>query len=129
MRTRGFSLSELLISLMILSVLSVLLVGVIPATVNGMRGAVQRSYASSMARQAVEEALRDGFERLQNRTLKKIFINGTEFEGDLQVVDATAPDGSTMDKTRARQVTVTVRWNFHGAPKSYSTARLVVKQI
>ena len=94
-----------------------------------MRGAVQRSYASSMARQAVEEALRDGFERLQNRTLKKIFINGTEFEGDLQVVDATAPDGSTMDKTRARQVTVTVRWNFHGAPKSYSTARLVVKQI
>ena len=129
MRTRGFSLSELLISLMILSVLSVLLVGVIPATVNGMRGAMQRTYASSMARQVLEETLRDGFDHLQNRTITKIFINGTEFEGEVQVIDATAPDGSAMDKTLARQVHVTIRWNFNGVAKSYSTARLVVKQI
>jgi len=114
---------------MILSVLSVLLAGALPATVNGMRGAAQRAYAAGMARQALEEAIRDGFDHLQARTLGNVSLNGTEFAGDVQVTDATASDGTAMNATLARNVTVTIRWRFSTVPKSYSTSRLVVKQI
>lgn len=59
-RTRGFSLAECVVAILILSTLSVVMVGVIPATMFGMKTAENRTVAATLARQALEDLKRGG---------------------------------------------------------------------
>ena len=125
----GFVLSEILISVMILAVLSVLLVGVIPASVIGLKEAGQRATAAEIARTFLEQARRDGYGVVAPKTSQPLSANGTEFTTQVEVGPATASTG-LMDATRATEVKVTVRWKTtRGEPKFYVSKINVVKQI
>jgi len=116
-RSSGFSLSEVLISIMVLSTLSVLLVGVIPASVIGLKAASQRAQAGMLARQVLEDARRDGFDHLGSvgsvRTLPQVAQNGAEFNVSVSVEQARDSSGVTLDADEARTVRVRVVWRSH----------------
>lgn len=101
----------MLISIIILATLSVLLVGVIPASVIGLRAAGQRAQASSLARQTLEGVYRDGFGLVgavgSVRDYPSLVANGTEYTVQLKVLTAG------LDDALARNVQVTVRWRSH----------------
>src|SRR5688572_25506083 len=113
----GFSLSEVLISIMVLSTLSVLLVGVIPASVIGLKAASQRAQASMLARQLLEDARRDGFDRLpavgSSRTLPPIAQNGAEYALFVTLEPARDSSGVLLDDDQARTMQVRVVWRSH----------------
>lgn len=129
MNRRGFSLCELLISLMILSVLSVLLVGVIPASVFGVKAAGQRLFAANWARQEVEKMRVAGFDHFQNHDLAKVTNNGTDFVGKVEVTNAKDSAGHDLDPTRAREIRVWVEWKASGGGvRSYTSRSTLVRQ-
>ncbi len=129
MRRRGFSLTELLISLMILSVLSVLLVGVIPASVFGLKAAGQRLFAANWARAELERMRVAGFDHLASHDLPKVTNNGTDFVGKVQVSNAKDSSGSDLDPLRAREVRILVEWKASGGGvRSYTSRSNLVKQ-
>lgn len=123
-RVLGFSLSEVLISIMVLSTLSVLLVGVIPASVIGLKAASQRAQAALLARQVLEDARRDGFDRLgavgSSRTLPPLAQNGAEFALFVSVERARDSSGVLLDEAQAKTLRVRVVWRSHAG--SHSTA-------
>lgn len=116
-RRRGFSLTELLIAILILSTLSVLLVGVIPASVIGLKAAGQRANASILARQLLEEMQRDGFDALgaagSSRVLPVQTVNGTEYRLTVRFEEARDSSGSPMEPDLSRLVEVEVKWRSH----------------
>lgn len=130
MRRRGFTLTELLISIMILAVLSVVLVGVIPASVLGLKAAGQRVFAAQWARQQVEQMRVDGLELLSNHPLTPAFHNGTEFQGKVEIDTAKDSGGAQLDPARAREVRVTVWWKASGGGglRTYTCRTTLVKQ-
>ena len=129
-RRQGFSLSEILISVMILSVLAVLLVGVIPSTVLGLRAAGQRVCASELARGHLERLRQKGLDQLRNEVLPPQMINGSEYSGEIQVVPATASNGQPLDPDRAQLVTVIVRWKGRGGNAlEYRARSILVRQL
>ena len=129
-RRGGFSLSEILISVMILSVLAVMLVGVIPSTVLGLRAAGQRMCASELARGHLERLRQQGIDQLHDEVLAPQMINGSEYSGEIQVGPATASNGQPLDPDRTRLVTVIVRWKGRGGnPLEYRARTTLVRQI
>lgn len=129
MKRRGFSLCELLISLMILSVLSVLLVGVIPASVFGQKAAGQRLFAANWARGEVERMRVAGFDHLENHELTQVTNNGTDFRARVEVANAKDSAGADLDPTRAREVRITVEWKAAGGGlRSYTSRSTLVRQ-
>lgn len=130
MRRRGFTLTELLISIMILAVMSVVLVGVIPASVLGMKAAGQRVFAAQWARQQVEQMRVDGLSLLSNHDLAMQVHNGTEFNGKVEVDVAKDSAGAALDPARAREVRVTVWWKASGGAglRTYTCRTTLVKQ-
>ncbi len=129
MERRGFSLTELLISLMILSVLSVLLVGVIPASVFGQKAAGQRLFAANWARAEVERMRVAGFDHLENHALTPVTNNGTDFRGKVELATVKDSEGADLDPTRAREVRITVEWEAAGGgPRSYVSRSTLVRQ-
>ncbi len=130
MRTRGFSLSEILISVMILSVLSVLLVGVIPASVLGLKAAGQRLFAAQWARDEVEKMRISGFDHLSNRDLPMVVHNGTEFVGKVEVRNARDSHGNPMEANRAREIEVRIEWKASGGGlKNYVSRSTLVRHL
>jgi uncharacterized protein (TIGR02598 family) len=127
---RGFSLSEILLSLLILAVLSVLLVGVIPASVLGLRAAGQRVTAAQLARNEIEALRRGNLASLTDHALPEVTSNGTDYHGDVVIQPAQDADGNVMDARRARSILVTVRWRGrNGRPNAYECRSTVVRQL
>ena len=114
---------------MILAVMSVLLVGVIPASVLGLKAAGQRVFAAQWARQQVEQMRVGGLEQLSNHELPKVFHNGTEFTGKVEIDTARDSHGDPLDLTRAREVRITVQWKASGGGfRTYLSRSTLVKQ-
>lgn len=138
-RSFGFSLAEVLISIMVLSTLSVLLVGVIPASVIGLKAASQRAQAGLLARQVIEDARRDGFDRLgavgTGRTLAPVDQNGTQFELSTTVERTRDSTGRLLLDTQARTLLVRVVWRSHvgshtvDSKKEYVSKMTFFKQL
>ncbi len=138
-RSLGFSLAEVLISIMVLSTLSVLLVGVIPASVIGLKAASQRAQAGLLARQVLEDARRDGFDRLgpvgTTRTFPTVDQNGTQYELHYSVEEARDSAGVGLLEDQARTVQVRVIWRSHvgshttDSKKEYVSRMTFFKQL
>lgn len=117
---RGFSLSELVVAVLLLSALSVVLVGVIPAAVLGVRSAGNRATAATLARQAMEDLRRAGLGRLQPADLPNVEVNGVVYTRRIEVAQARAFDGTFLDPDEAREVRCVVTWVDRGHRKSFS---------
>lgn len=109
MRARGgFSLAEMVISVLILSIVTVTLLGVIPATIFGLRAAGHRDQAAALARETLEGLRMQGYDRLADQTLPPREINRTVYEQMVVIGEARSTNGTVMDN--ARMVEVQVRW-------------------
>lgn len=127
---KGFSLGEILIALLILAILSVLLVGVIPASVFGLRAAGQRVTAAQIARNEVEKMRRDGLDRLTDHLLTATNVNGTFFFGTVMVGQARDSEGNLLDTRKAREVVIEVRWKGRGGHDNlYQCRSTLVRQL
>lgn len=114
---------------MILSVLSVLLVGVIPASVFGQKAAGQRLFAANWARAEVERMRVAGFDHLKDHELTPVTNNGTDFRAQVKVANAKDSTGSELDPSRAREVRITVEWKAAGGDvRSYTSRSTLVRQ-
>lgn len=106
---RGFSLSEMVISILILSILSVILVGVIPSAMFGMKSAENRAQAAGIARDVIETMRVRDFATLASTTEDAKTSNGTEYHVSVDVGPAVV-EGVTWNEETARDVRVTVMW-------------------
>lgn len=114
---------------MILSVLSVLLIGVIPASVFGQKAAGQRLFAADWARAEVERMRVAGFDHLENHALTPVTNNGTDFRAKVELATAKDSSGADLDPGRAREVRITVEWKAAGGgPRSYVSRSTLVRQ-
>ncbi|MEW6277034.1 MAG: type II secretion system protein [Candidatus Eremiobacterota bacterium] len=130
-RARGcsaFSLAELIVAMLILSVMSVVLVGVIPASITGIRSAGERATAAMLARSELEKARQRGLSQLTSGPLPSVRVNRVEYTLQLTVQDAVGSDGQPLPPKLARDLMVTVRWKSRTGPKTL-TSRAVVTAL
>jgi len=128
MRRSGFSLGEVLCSFMILSLLSVILVGVIPSTIMGSKASGQRAVAASLVRAEIEKIRLGGIGQLRAAQLPGVKSNGTEFTLEVEVTDATDSSGNRLDPDKAKKGVVICRWKpARGQSQSYSSSVTVVR--
>ncbi|MBI3928086.1 MAG: hypothetical protein HY319_21260 [Armatimonadetes bacterium] len=105
----AFFLLEAVIAIGVLATLSVLLVGVIPATVIGLRSASERATAATLAANAVADLRRLPFDQLSERTSSET-VNGRNYQVHAAVAPAVGSDGTLLDERVARELVVSVRW-------------------
>lgn len=115
---RGFSLSECLVALLILSLLSVVLVGVVPSTVFGMKSAENRARATCMARDLLDGIYATGGEEGET-TLPPRTVNGTTYGVTVAVRPVRDVPGPVLDSTRIQHVSITVTWVERRATKRH----------
>lgn len=117
---RGFSLSELVVAVLLLSTLSVVLVGVIPAAVLGVRSAGYRATAATLARQTLEDLRRGGLGRLEAADLPNVTVNNVVYTRRVELAAARAFDGgSPLALNEAREVRCVITWMDRGIRKGY----------
>ncbi|MEW6281179.1 MAG: type II secretion system protein [Candidatus Eremiobacterota bacterium] len=127
-RRGGFSMTELLIAIMILATLSVLLVGVIPASIFGLRSAQQQAGAAMLARGAMDQLRSRGFSRLvltQSAEFEQIRLENLTYEVIYGVYDPGLPRDPDTDELVGKELIVTVEWPSHQGPRSYTLRQLV----
>ena len=125
MKQRGFSLAELLISLLILSTLTVVMVGVIPTTIFGLHQAGERASAAMLARQTLEQLRQQGPTKVYNVVYPPQMLNNLKYLVNVTYAPAVGCDGYSLDPTVATDVTITVRWSSRGGNKVLSMRDLV----
>lgn len=131
LRTRGFSLGEVLVAFLILAFVSVLLVGVVPATILGLRAATERSTACLLAEAELEQLRRSGFGQLQasSEPFPTISKLGTEYTVQVELGPAVMSNGLSMEEEVAKTVRVTVTWNSRNGPQRYVASAVTFRRI
>ena len=125
-RRNGFSLAELLVSLLILSTLTVVMAGVMPTTVFGMHQASERANAATLADQALAQMRQTGLSAIRNVTYPAQTVNRIDYLVQVEYDVAKTSDGSLLDPKLALDVSVTVRWvGSRGGSKTYATRSMV----
>ena len=135
MRTRGFSLAEVMVGLLLLSVFAVVLMGVVPAAVFGIRSENHRLVAVSIAHRLLEDVSANGFERIrkgtyplppethQQLTYQAIYgIYDSGLKGDPQIYDLTKDWNAA---TTAYRVDVEILWTERNRPSRHFVSTLV----
>lgn len=113
---RGLSLAELMISIVILALLSVLLVGVIPATILGLRSASERATATLLVQAAMEQTRKQHFDSIAPISFVRELNNRT-YTVTTEVNPALAADGSDLDVNQVKAIRVRVEWEAKGGTK------------
>lgn len=128
---RGFSLAELMLAFVVLSVLSVVLIGVVPSTIIGLKGTSQRASAALLAQTELEELRRSGFGSLTATVepYPRATIERTEYIYRVEVQPARLSDGSPMDPDTAKTVTVLVQWESKTGLQTYQARAVMFKRI
>ena len=123
---RGFSMAEVMVAFMLLSVISLILAGLIPATITGMARAAQRNTAGLLAESELAALRQTGFSLLEPTVAphKTVSPGGVDFNIQVEVGPAPLSSGGTMDTDVAKIVTVTVRWAYNNL--DYTLARRAV---
>lgn len=130
------SLAEVIVGLAILSVFSVVMIGVIPSTIFGLRAENQRLIAVARAREVLEELRSRGFESLtpgvyplpaqQRDQLVYATIYGiyqTTLPGDPNILELTHDNASART---TYQVDVTVTWTgARNQPRMHQVVTLI----
>ena len=113
---RAFVLAELVVAMLILSTLSVVLVGVIPATIIGAKSAARRATAAMLARESMEDLVRDGFDNLPSSPVVHPAqeLQNVKYSAEVSVEPALDSAGTALDDTIVKMVVVKVRWEDRG---------------
>lgn len=128
---RGFSLAELMLAFVVLSVISVVLIGVVPSTVMGLKAASQRASAALLAQTELEELRRSGFGSVAATVepYPRATVERTEFVYRIEVGQALLSSGEAMDPDVAKTVTVVVEWQSRTGPQTYHANAVMFKRI
>lgn len=126
-RPGGFSLAECTVAVLVLAAMSVVLVGVIPSTIFGMKSAENRALAACLAREALEGMRQGDFEALASADVRTVVSNGTEFRVRVEVGPAVDSGGSPMDDERARSIQVVVSWDERGGGRSHHASTILCR--
>lgn len=121
-------MSECVIATLILASLSVILVGVIPSTLFGMKTAENRAKAACLGREALEGARRTGFTRVASGALNPQVSNGTQYDMALFVAPLADAVGNPLDAQRIKRVEVQVSWKEHNVREVYTASLLLFRQ-
>jgi uncharacterized protein (TIGR02598 family) len=128
-RRSGFSLAEVLVSLLILSLVSVLMVGVIPSAIFGLRQAQHRQAALQLC-QTTSAGLRSvGFDQLaaSDWSQERVYqVDSLDYAIRYRVTERAEQD-PTSHKPLAKLIECQVRWAIHRRPSSYDYATLVLR--
>lgn len=90
--------------------MSVVLVGVIPATMYAMKTAENRAKASCLARQTLEGIAVKGFDKAVDDDPAPVESNGTTFRTRVTIDPVLGPTGATLNQAQIKKVQVTVTW-------------------
>jgi|GEM_PF-1876304 len=133
----GFSLAEVLIAIMILSVLSVIIIGAIPSAMFAMKKAENRAKAAAIGRQALDYLRRADFDKIEtgmdmtsvvqfqkSADSDERMINRTDYS--ISVVVARAMSGSiAIPADRVKDVKVIVTWKDREQKENFHVARTI----
>ena len=125
-RSRGLSLAELMISIVILAFLSVLMVGIIPATILGLRSASERATAALLVQAALEDVRKQPFDTLSSHSSTRT-LNGRTYQVQAVVGAATGSNGNALEASQAKKVSIEVRWQAKGGQKVERFETLVAR--
>lgn len=122
----GFSIAEVMVAFLLLSVISLILAGLIPATITGMAKAAQRNTAGLLAEGLLAELRQTGFSAIEPTVAPHLTKPSAGVDFNLQVEVSPAPlsTGGDMDLDEAKIVTVTSRWTYKNV--DYKLARRAV---
>ncbi len=127
----GFSLAELMVALMLLMVISLMLTGIIPATITGMGKASQRTNATLLADNRMALLREAGFgnvvETVPPHEAHK--VGQTDYILEVDVAQASLSDGSLMDIDVAKLVSIKVSWEDRNGSQSLTTRAVMFKRI
>lgn len=129
--SRGFSIAEVMIAFLLLSVISVILAGLIPATITGMAKAAQRNVAGTLAEGRLEELRQTGFSAVEPTEAPHDTVEqgGVDFNIQVEVGPALLSSGDEMDMDIAKTTTVTVRWKYKNLDYNLARRAVMFKHI
>lgn len=130
-RLQGFSLAELMLAFVVLSALSVVLIGVVPSTIIGLKGASQRANAALIAQSQLEELRRSGFGALSPSVepYPQTTMERTVYTHRVEVSPARLSTGELMAAEVAKQVGVVVTWESKTGAQTYVATAVMFKRI
>ena len=130
-RNSGFSLAELMLAFLVLSVLSVVLIGVIPSTIVGLKGASQRANAALLAQTQLEELRRTGFSSVvpSVEPFPTATMERTDYTYRVEVESALLSTGEAMKLDVAKLVKITVAWQSKTGSQIYTANSVMFKRI
>lgn len=123
----GYSLLELVLAIAILGSLTVVMIGVIPATIMGTRAACQRAVAVTIAQERLMAMRQGGPESVKDETTtvtedETTYTLETRRLGTLQTTGSPPVD---IDSRLAISAQVTVRWSNKQGPQRYEVQTVV----
>lgn len=131
----GLSLAEVMVGLLLLSVFAVVLLGVVPSAVFGIRSENHRLVAVTIADRVVEEVSARGFEALRlgqytlpPETRQQIVyqttysLNDSGLKGDPQIYETTK---SWQAATTTYRLDIEVTWVERNQPRRHQISTLV----
>ena len=130
-KDRAFSLAELMLAFVVLSVISVVLLGIVPSTIVGLKGATQRASAALIAQTQLEELRRAGFGALAATAepYPVTVVERTEYTHRVELSPARLSSGELMLEDIARQVSVIVQWKSKTGPQTFTANAVMFRRI
>ncbi len=120
-----------MLAFVVLSVLSVVLIGVVPSTIIGLKGASQRANAALLAQTQLEELRRTGFSSV-TPTLEPYptaVMERTDYTYRVEVEEARLSSGEAMSPDVAKLASVVVEWRSKSGPQTYTASAVMFKRI
>lgn len=125
-KSRAFSLIEMVIAIMLLSVLSVVMVGIIPSAVFGVYSASKRATASNIAQDVIEAARHQSPSSLEDYRFDTN-QNNTDYLVRVSFGSATDSEGKPLDTELARTVRVHISWNDRNFNRNFQVQTTMFK--
>lgn len=120
-----------MLAFVVLSVLSVVLIGVVPSTIIGLKGASQRANAALLAQTQFEELRRSGFGSIiaSVEPYPTASLERTDYTYRIEVAEAQLSSGEMMSLDIAKLVHAVVDWQSQTGPQTYKASAVMFKRI
>jgi Tfp pilus assembly protein PilV len=124
-------MAEVMVAFLLLSVISLILAGLIPATITGMARAAQRNIAGLLAESRLSELRQTGFSAIEPTDAPHLTepSGGVDYNLQIEVDPAPLSSGGNMDTDIAKIVTVTVRWKYRNMDHQLARRAVMFKHI